>query len=71
MGGEGILTTTVFTDGGLYNATTNAWTAVPSWPSGAAHQWGVGAWAATEFVVWGGRSLPGGPLTTAGDRYRP
>jgi hypothetical protein len=72
MGGLGSAATTFFTDGGIYNSTTNAWSAVSPWPSGASHLWGVGAWTGSEFFVWGGRtSTASGVLTSAGERYRP
>jgi len=58
-------------DGGLYNATTNTWTAVPAWPSANSHLWGVGVLAGTEFVVWGGHADTGSTLTTTGERFRP
>ncbi|MEZ4371778.1 MAG: hypothetical protein R3B07_13175 [Polyangiaceae bacterium] len=60
------------TNGAVYNAFTNAWTAVPSWPSGHAHSFGVGALAGGEFVLWGGGSQAGGtsPVAT-GERYLP
>src|SRR5690349_11560891 len=59
------------TDGGIYNSTTNAWTAVGGWPSGAAHLWGTAVWTGTEFVVWSGRLGTTSTLTAAGDRYFP
>lgn len=67
VGASGFLT-----DGAAYNAFTNAWTAVPSWPSGNAHSFGVGAFAGGEFVLWGGGSGAGGsnPVAT-GERYLP
>jgi hypothetical protein len=60
------------TDGGLYNSTTNGWTSVGAWPSGASHVYGVGVWTGSELVMWGGRSgIAAGTLTSAGERYRP
>jgi hypothetical protein len=68
MGGS---TTTFFTDGGVYNSTTNSWTKVAPWPSGAAHLWGTGVWNGNEFVLWSGRTTTAAGLTNAGERYRP
>jgi hypothetical protein len=62
---------TPLTDGGYYDSTANVWTAVGSWPSGSAHLSGVGVWAGSEFVLWGGRVGPLGALTTEGERFRP
>jgi hypothetical protein len=59
------------TDGGIYNSTTNGWTPVAAWPSGAAHSYGVCVWNGTEVIVWGGGSGAMGTLTTAGERYLP
>jgi hypothetical protein len=59
------------TDGGIYNSTTNAWTAVAAWPSGASHLWGAGVWTGSELVLWSGRSATSSTLTTAGERYLP
>ena len=71
LGGMGSTATTFFTNGGVYNSTTNAWSAVAAWPSGASHLWGVGVWTGTEFVVWGGRTTTAATLTAAGERYLP
>jgi hypothetical protein len=57
------------TDGVLYFSTPNSFTAVASWPSGQAHLWGVGAWADSEFVLWGGQNPT--TATATGERYRP
>lgn len=60
------------TDGGIYNSTTNGWTAVSAWPSGASHIYGVGVWTGTEVVMWSGRTgTAAGTLTLAGERYLP
>jgi len=59
------------TDGSMYNSTTNAWTAVNGWPSGASHLWGVAVWTGSEFVLWSGRSGTSSSLTTSGERYLP
>jgi hypothetical protein len=59
------------TGGGYYDTTANAWTAVGAWPSGSAHLSGVGVWAGSAFVLWGGRVGPLGALTTEGERFRP
>jgi hypothetical protein len=58
------------TDGAYYDSTANAWSAVGTWPSGSAHVWGVGVWAGSAFVLWGGRAGPLGALTTEGERFR-
>jgi N-acetylneuraminic acid mutarotase len=71
VGGMGSTTTAFFTNGGIYNSTTNSWSSVSAWPSGSSHLWGVGVWNGTEFVVWGGRTATGATLTAAGERYRP
>jgi hypothetical protein len=71
VGGMGANTSTFFTNGGLFNSTTNAWTTVAAWPSGYSHLYGVGVWSGTEFVVWGGRTVTGSTLTAVGERYRP
>lgn len=69
VGGSG---NSFFTDGGIYNSTTNAWTTIAAWPSGASHIYGVGVWTGTELVVWGGRTgTSAGNLTSAGERYLP
>ncbi len=72
VGGYGVSVTEPIplTDGALFNATTNTWTAVSPWPSGKAHLWGVGVLAGSVFIVWGGRDSTGA-LTTLGDRFRP
>jgi hypothetical protein len=71
LGGAGAASTTFFTDGGLYNSTTNTWTGVGGWPSGSSHLWGVGVWTGSEFVVWGGRATTDTTLTAGGERYLP
>jgi len=42
------------TDGATYDVAANSWTAIPSWPSGEQHDYGMGVWTGAEFVVWGG-----------------
>lgn len=72
----------IFTAGGLdetqalkndcrvYDASVNDWGAqIPPWPSGADHEFGVGVWTGTEFILWSG--LDNTVLTSAGDRFRP
>jgi Galactose oxidase, central domain len=71
LGGFGGSTNNFLTDGGIYNSTTNAWSSVAAWPSGASHLWGVGVWTGTEFVLWGGRSGTTSALTSTGERYLP
>ena len=71
VGGMGSNGSTFFTNGGLFNSTTNSWTTVAAWPSGYSHLYGVGVWSGTEFVVWGGRTVTGSTLTAVGERYRP
>lgn len=73
LGGEGesILQPTALTDGAIYNATTNTWTAVAPWPSRKSHVWGVGVLAGSEFVLWGGRADSTSALTNVGERIHP
>jgi hypothetical protein len=59
------------TDGAYYDSAANTWTAVGTWPSGSAHLSGVGVWAGSAFVLWGGRVGPLGAFTTQGERFRP
>jgi hypothetical protein len=59
------------TNGGIYNSTTNGWSAVTAWPSGASHLWGVGVWTGSELVLWSGRSGTTSALSAAGERYLP
>jgi N-acetylneuraminic acid mutarotase len=69
VGGSG---NSFVTTGGTYNSTTNAWTAVGAWPSGASHIYGVAVWTGAELVMWGGRTgTAAGTLTSAGERYLP
>lgn len=56
-------------DGAIYRSGTNAWTAVPAWPSGEDHQWAVYAFAGGELVIFGG--LHGSAATATGERFRP
>lgn len=54
----------------LYDSVANDWgMPLTAWPSGAEHEYGVGVWTGTEFILWSG--LDSGMLTTMGDRYRP
>ncbi|HVY31133.1 MAG TPA: kelch repeat-containing protein [Polyangiaceae bacterium] len=59
------------TDGGMYNSTTNGWTSISAWPSGASHIYGAAVWTGTELVMWGGRTGTAAGLTSAGERYLP
>jgi hypothetical protein len=70
LGGVGT-NSSALTDGALYNSTSKTWTAVPTWPSGVSHQWGVGVWTGSEFVLWSGLSGTGSTLTATGERYLP
>src|SRR4029078_11737132 len=56
VGGSSTSSRAFFTDGGIYNPTTNAWTSVGTWPSGLSHLWGAGIWTGSEFVLWSGRT---------------
>lgn len=56
-------------DGAIYRSGTNAWTAVPAWPSGEDHQWAAYAFAGGELVIFGG--LHGSATTATGERFRP
>jgi hypothetical protein len=56
-------------DGGIYNSTTNSWTAVPAWPSSEVHRFAVAVWMGSEFLLWGGET--GGMPTGNGERYLP
>lgn len=63
-----------FTNGGRYvTASTSSdagtWTAIPSWPSGENHQWGVAAYVGGALVVWGGYN--GTEATATGERWSP
>jgi hypothetical protein len=61
------------TDGGRYDSglisPVAGWTALPAWPSGEAHSWGVAAYAGGAVLLWGGRH--GTLLTTTGERWAP
>ena len=57
------------TDGAIYDADRNEWSAIPAWPTMASHAFGAAGVAAGEIIVWGGRD--GAPLTNQGVRYRP
>ena len=60
-------------DGGRYDSglmsPAASWTALPAWPSGEAHSWGVAAYAGGAVLLWGGRH--GTLLTTTGERWAP
>ncbi len=57
------------TDGGVYDRAQNTWSGIPAWPSGLAHEWGVGAWVNGQFITWGG--LNNGTTTLVGERWAP
>jgi len=71
MGGQVSLSAsaTLTTTGALYNVGSLVWTAIPSWPSGEAHEYGMGVWTGQEFVLWGGRDNTG--VTSTGERWAP
>jgi hypothetical protein len=54
-------------NGGLYDVSADAWTAIPAWPSGANHEWGAAAMTDAELVVWSG--LDGTTITSTGERW--
>jgi hypothetical protein len=54
-------------DGASYDTTSDVWSAIPAWPGGASHAFGVAAIVGGEVVVWGGRD--GTALTNEGARY--
>jgi hypothetical protein len=54
------------TDGATYDVAANAWKPIASWPSGEQHEYGMGAWTGTEFIVWSG--WDNGKLTNTGER---
>lgn len=60
---------TLATGGATYDAITSEWTTIADWPSGEAHEYGMGVWTGEEFVLWGGRdaNMP----TTVGERWAP
>lgn len=67
VGGQTALNGTLAHDGATYDASANAWKAIPTWPSNEDHRNGIGVWTGTEFVLWSGRS--GGAPTTTGERF--
>ena len=68
LGGLSVNPDSVLMDGAVYDA-SGAWTSVPSWPSGQAHEFGVGIWTGAEMIVWGGQS--GSSLSLKGERFAP
>jgi Kelch motif len=54
------------TNGATYDVAANAWKPIATWPSGEQHDYGIGAWTGTEFIVWSG--WDNGKLTTTGER---
>lgn len=71
IGGQIALTpsATLTTTGASYNVVSSTWTSIPAWPSGAAHEFGMGAWTGQEFVLWGGRDSNG--VISTGERWAP
>lgn len=69
LGGSGSSPGSFMTDGAIYNRTSDSWTPVQSWPSSEDHEWGVGVWTGSEFVLWGGRN--GAQVTASLERYAP
>jgi len=69
LGGSGFAQGSFKTDGAVYDRPSDGWSAVQSWPSGEAHEWGVGVWTGGEFVLWGGRN--GSQFTASLERYKP
>ena len=47
---------TFSTNGATFDVSTNTWNAVPDWPSGEAHDYGVGVWTGEELVLWSGNN---------------
>ena len=60
---------TLASNGATYAAESGAWSAIPNWPSGEPHEYGIGVWTGEEFVIWGGRSQNVSTLT--GERWAP
>ncbi|HEX2672133.1 MAG TPA: hypothetical protein VHM25_14730, partial [Polyangiaceae bacterium] len=60
---------TLVTDGATYVVDSGKWAAIPSWPSGEKHEYGMGVWTGEEFVIWGGRTQNVSSLT--GERWAP
>jgi hypothetical protein len=62
---------TFSTSGATYDVGAAKWTAIPAFPSGEAHDYGVAVWTGDEFVLWGGRT--GAALTPSltGERWKP
>jgi Kelch motif len=71
MGGQVSLTGNgeLATNGATYDVGSSQWTAIASWPSAEAHEFGMGVWTGEEFLVWGGRDANGPTLT--GERWAP
>ena len=66
VGGQTALNGTLAHDGATYDASVNAWEAIPTWPSNEDHRNGIGVWTGSEFVLWSGRT--GGAPTPTGER---
>jgi len=64
---------TFATGGATYDVVNAKWTTADSWPSGETHDYGVGVWTGSEFVLWGGRTGNGTnpPATLTGERWSP
>lgn len=60
--------TTVATDGGSYDIKADTWEPISSWGP-ASHQYGIGVWSGTEFIVWGG--YDGSTALVDGSRWMP
>lgn len=71
MGGQNTLSfqATLATNGAIYDVSKAAWTGIPEWPSGEAHDGGIGVWTGQEFVIWGGRNWNG--ASNSGQRWAP
>jgi hypothetical protein len=55
-------------DGGRHSGSAG-WTAIPAWPSGEEHSFGVAALVGQEIVVWAG--MDGNGPTGTGERWAP
>jgi hypothetical protein len=73
VGGQTSLTGagTFSTSGATYDVTGGKWAAIPAFPSGEMHDYGVAVWTGDEFVLWGGRTGAALAPTTTGERWKP
>lgn len=62
-------TGTLSTNGGIYDVLGSQWTPISDWPSGEAHEYGMGTWTGDTFVLWGGRDA--NVSTNTGERWSP